>query len=78
MADNLSRARVQLDGHRKQIRESIKKSKTYPMPYQQENQLKTIQNVQNQIAKLIDRYPTLKNERSWEDSWRKGSPTPGM
>lgn len=78
MAENLAKARAQLEGHRKQIRGSIKKYNTYPEQHHKDGQLKTIENVQRQIAKLIDRYPTLKKERSWEDSWKKGDNAPGI
>lgn len=77
MAENLAKARAQLEGHRKQIRGSIKKYDTYPEQHQKKNQLKTIENVQKQIEKLISRYPTLRNERSWEDSWKEGDKNRG-
>lgn len=75
MAENLSKARAQIAGHRKQIRGSIEKYGRYPEAYQKQNQLKTIENCQNQIKKLVDRYPTLRNEGSWEDAWKPGDRT---
>lgn len=70
MADNLSSARDRVAGHRKQIRGSVDKWRTYKETYEKNNQVKTIQNAQGQIDKLIQKHPTLKNERSWEDTWK--------
>lgn len=75
MADNLATARKQIAGHRQQIRGSVDKWKKYAEPYEKTNQLKTIKNVQGQIEKLVSKHPTLRNERSWEDSWIPGGRT---
>lgn len=72
MADNTARAREQIAGHRRQIRGSVEKWKRYPEPYQKQEQLNTIENVQGHIRKLKDRHPSLKNDEAAEDTWQPG------
>lgn len=70
MADNTARARDQVEGHRRAIREHIDKWKRYPQQHDKDTALKTIANAQSQILKLKDRHPTLKRDNSSEDTWR--------
>lgn len=57
----------QLAGHRAAVREHVEKYKIYPNPADKNFALKTIRNVQAQIAKLIRRHPHW--PKSWEDTW---------
>lgn len=71
MADNTSRARDQLAGQRKAVRDHAKKWHEQKETYEKDFAWKTIQNAQSQIAKLKDAHPSLR-EASREDSWRPG------
>lgn len=70
MADNTARARQQLEGHRKAVKEHIEKWREYPDPKDKEFALKTIANAQKQIAKLKDAHPSLRSNDDGADSWR--------
>lgn len=68
MADNTAKARKDLDGQRRSIREHIEKWKTYPAAQDKEFALKTIRRCQDHVSKLRRDHPSLGS--SWEDSWR--------
>ncbi|WP_037320355.1 hypothetical protein [Amycolatopsis orientalis] len=70
MADNTARARDQVEGHRKAIRDHIEKWRKYSDQNDKKFALKTIANAQGQIQKLKERHPSLRNDRSSEDQWR--------
>lgn len=75
MADNTAKAREQLDGQRRTVREHARKWRDYPAQQDKDFAWKTIQNAQRHIQKLKDDHPSLRsNER--EDSWRPGDPVP--
>lgn len=73
VTDNAAQARKQIDGHRRQIRGSVQKWKDYKEDYEKQNQLKTIQNVQNQIQKLKSQHPSLKHDNDKADEWSPGN-----
>lgn len=70
MAENASKARTQIEGHRKQVRGSIEKFKNYKEDYEKREQVDTITRVQGLIQKLKDVHPSLRNGTQSEDTWR--------
>ena len=75
MADNTARARTQLDGHRRAVREHVRKWRDYPSAYDKDFAWKTIQNAQRHIAALKSEHPSLRSNES-EDTWRPGDRIP--
>jgi hypothetical protein len=70
MTDNTARAKRELGSMRRAIRDHIDKYKKYKQQHEKDFAVKTISNVQAQIAKLKSRHPTLGRDSSWEDTWR--------
>ncbi|MEV8358486.1 hypothetical protein [Microbacterium sp. NPDC076895] len=71
MADNTARARAELEGQRRAVREHTRKWHDYPDQIDKDYAWKTIQRVQGEIAQLKRDHPSL-NTRSSEDDWRPG------
>jgi hypothetical protein len=69
MADNTSRSREQIKGHRKAIEDHIDKWHRYTSPQDKQFALKTVQNAQSQIEKLKSRHPSLAVDRDRLDTW---------
>jgi hypothetical protein len=70
MADNAARARDELEGQRRAIRQHVDKYRRYTEKYEKDFALKTIRNAQTQISRLKSRYPSVSRDSSWEDNWR--------
>lgn len=70
MADNTARARDELHGQRRAVREHVDKYKRYTEKYEKEFALKTVRNAQRQISTLKSKHPSLSRDSSWEDTWR--------
>lgn len=68
MADNTKRAKEQVDGHRKAIRDHIAKWRAFTSQQDKDFALKTIRNAQGHISKLRSDHPSI--DSSSEDSWR--------
>lgn len=65
MADNAARARDELYGQRRAIREHVDKYRRYTEKYEKDFALKTIRNAQVQISKLKSRHSSLSRDSSW-------------
>lgn len=74
MADNTARARTQLEGHRKAVREHTRKHRDYPTQQDKDFAWKTIQNAQSHISKIKSEHPSLNSSES-EDTWKPGDRT---
>jgi hypothetical protein len=70
MADNTARARQEIDGMRKAIRGHVEKWKKYPDKQDKDFAVKTIVRVQTDVTNIKEKHPSLKNDSSWEDTWK--------
>jgi len=68
MAENATKARKMIDGHRSHIRSHIDKYNIYREEYEKRNMVKQIENAQNQITSLRRKFSSI--GESWEDTWR--------
>ena len=66
---SLAKDRKKIEGHRASIEEHIEKYKTYDMDGEKQKALKTIENTQNEIKKILARN-TGNIEQSWKDTWK--------
>ena len=66
---SLAKDKKKVEGHRASIREHKKKYETYDMDREKKKALKTIENTQNEIKKILDRNSN-NIEASWEDTWK--------
>lgn len=75
MANNTAKAREQLEGHRRAVREHARKWRDYSAHQDKNFALKTIENAQRHIQRLKDAHPSLSSNQR-EDSWRSGDAVP--
>lgn len=68
MADNIARARKELESARKAVAEHVDKWKRYTEKQDKDFAAKTVKRVQGDIQKLKSNHPSL-NKDSWEDTW---------
>ncbi len=68
VAESRKATETKIMAQRKAIREHIEKYNTYPLQQDKDFALKTIRNVQNNIAKLRAKQPSI--AASYEDTWK--------